>query len=201
MNFDKFKVIDNFIPKFYQEELKSKLIGTSKGYGFPWFFTSDITYGEHAATGNKNPAFSHLFKHDDLYTSPQFSLVQPLADKGIKEANVTYRNIIQARGFIQIPIAEQYKRSDVDLLHIDAQDPHLVILYYVVDADGDTILTDYKYKIGDIDRQDMKVEDHNIIARVTPKQGRVLLFDGSYYHTAEQPKNSIRCVINMDVAA
>ena len=35
--------------------------------------------------------------------------------------------------------------------------------------------------------------------RITPKQGRVVLFDGSYYHTAEQPLNNIRCVVNYDL--
>ena len=35
--------------------------------------------------------------------------------------------------------------------------------------------------------------------KVTPKQGRVVLFDGALYHTAQQPNNNIRCVVNYDL--
>ena len=36
--------------------------------------------------------------------------------------------------------------------------------------------------------------------RVTPKQGRVVLFDGSFYHTAEQCRvNNRRCIVNYDL--
>jgi len=35
--------------------------------------------------------------------------------------------------------------------------------------------------------------------KVKPKQGRLLIFDGSVVHTAYQPKKNIRCVINFNV--
>ena len=35
--------------------------------------------------------------------------------------------------------------------------------------------------------------------KVTPKQGRVIVFNGSYWHTAEQPKDNNRCVINTNI--
>ena len=35
--------------------------------------------------------------------------------------------------------------------------------------------------------------------RVKPKQGRVVIFDGAFWHTATQPSKGIRCVINTDV--
>ena len=35
--------------------------------------------------------------------------------------------------------------------------------------------------------------------RVTPKQGRVVLFDGSHYHTAQQCTNKIRCIVNYNL--
>ena len=46
-----------------------------------------------------------------------------------------------------------------------------------------------------------KVHDFamKIIKRVSPKQGRLLIFDGSIVHTARQPKKGIRCIINFDV--
>ena len=40
---------------------------------------------------------------------------------------------------------------------------------------------------------------YTIKKRVTPKQGRIVLFDGSLYHTAEQPLNNIRCIVNYNL--
>ena len=36
--------------------------------------------------------------------------------------------------------------------------------------------------------------------KVTPKQGRVVIFDGGQYHTAQQCKDKIRCIANYNIA-
>ena len=88
------------------------------------------------------------------------------------------------------------KNKKIDTPHIDLFDKHLVILYYVTDADGDTVIYKNQYSKKDPipffdDLQETK--------RVTPKQGRVVLFDGSHWHTSCQPKEKIRCIINYNV--
>jgi hypothetical protein len=75
-----------------------------------------------------------------------------------------------------------------------------VVLYYVVDSDGDTIIVDKQATDNDSIRYDLKAKDFDKKVRVKPKQGRAVIFDGSYYHTAEQPINDIRCIINVDIA-
>ena len=35
--------------------------------------------------------------------------------------------------------------------------------------------------------------------KVSPKQGRVVLFNGIHYHTAEQPNHNLRCVVNYNL--
>ena len=35
--------------------------------------------------------------------------------------------------------------------------------------------------------------------KVSPKQGRVVLFDGRHFHTAEQPNHNLRCIVNYDL--
>ena len=66
---------------------------------------------------------------------------------------------------------------------------HLVVLYYVNTSDGDTIIYNQKEE----------TKEYTIKQKVTPKQGRVVVFDGRFYHTAEQPSNDIRCVINFNL--
>jgi hypothetical protein len=87
----------------------------------------------------------------------------------------------------------------IDSLHCDSDLDHLVVLYYVVDSDGDTILTDKRREGNALVEKTLRLEDHNIIKRVTPKQGRVLVFDGRYYHTTQQPQRNIRSVINFNL--
>ena len=60
----------------------------------------------------------------------------------------------------------------------------------VCDSDGDTIIYN--------EREES--ETYTVKKRVTPKQGRVVLFDGGLMHTAEQPINSnVRCIVNYDL--
>ena len=63
------------------------------------------------------------------------------------------------------------------------------MLYYVCDSDCDTLIYN----------EQVKSDTYTLQRRVTPKKGRVVLFDGSYYHTAEQPLNNIRCVVNYNL--
>ena len=93
---------------------------------------------------------------------------------------------LQGRSFLQLPT--NIKREDVDSPHTDMSFQHFVMLYYVCDSDGDTIIYN----------EQEKSDSYTVQKRITPKQGRVVLFDGSYYHTAEQPLNNIRCVVNYD---
>jgi hypothetical protein len=111
-----------------------------------------------------------------------------------EQFNSDYKKIIQGRSFLQLPL--NLFDDKIDTPHIDLFDKHLVILYYVTDADGDTVIYKNKYSKKDPipffdDLQESK--------RVTPKQGRVVLFDGSHWHTSCQPKEKIRCIINYNV--
>ena len=45
----------------------------------------------------------------------------------------------------------------------------------------------------------IQIQKLNIQKKITPKQGRVVLFDGLLYHTAEQPNEDIRCIVNYDL--
>ena len=73
--------------------------------------------------------------------------------------------------------------------HTLIQMKHFVMLYYVCDSDGDTII--YNEKV--------ESEKYTVKESVTPKQGRVVLFDGGLFHTAEQPISNTRCVVNYNL--
>ena len=65
------------------------------------------------------------------------------------------------------------------------------------DADGDTIIYENMYSP---DNPDVPQPDElRIQESVTPKQGRVVIFDGYHWHTGTQPEKGMRCVINSNV--
>jgi|TARA_R100000479_G_scaffold175283_1_gene125927 hypothetical protein len=139
---------------------------------FPLYYLENVTF-EH--TKKYAPGFGHVFIKDDVVVSEQANLLNLFKD-------VIKGNVKRCRLFLQLPL-NQKLIPKIDPLHIDDPAPHQVYIYYVVDSDGDTVI--YKNK------KEWK--------RVTPKQGTILTFDGSLWHTAEQPTKGTRCIINFNV--
>ena len=191
---NKILVFDDIIDLKYQEKIKNILIGeeTFNDYYFPWYFTQDVTK-HNDVDSQKRSAFFHGYvvsdnddtmgTIDSVFHDIFITLLKNVCCK-IDKQDV---NIIKGRSFLQLPI--NYNGERIDTPHIDIVDDHFVILYYVCDSDGDTII--YNEKV--------KSDSYTIQKRITPKQGRVVAFDGSYYHTAEQPVDNIRCVVNYDL--
>ena len=187
------KVFDNIISKKQQEEIKNFMYGKN----FPWYFVSDITHLDNIH--QSRPGHFHLIVEKGKINSDYVSEVKKISDsvnKKIKKKLQMY----QVRSFLQLPLNEKllYKDSPhiEDTPHIDIDRPHTVFLYYVNDADGDTVLYNYKSKnIKDIPNY----EDIKIIKKVKPKQGRVLVFDGMTWHSSTQPTKGPRCIINFDM--
>ena len=103
--------------------------------------------------------------------------------------------VLQGRSFLQFPINTD---GTIDTAHIDIYDDNeanidfIVALYYVIDSDGDTII--YNERIKDPEGK------YTIKSSVTPKQGRMVIFDGGLYHAAKQPINSnTRCIVNYNL--
>ena len=180
------KVFDNIISKKDQKFIKNNLLDNAD---FPWSYVSDISKKDN--THQRRPGFKHIFKN--------YNLIEPiLVNTKAKLNKVLYARdeILEARAFLQLPLEKNFVGKGVDTPHLDRTEPHLVVLYYVNDSDGDTIIYDYKSK----DENDIPYfEDVKELKRIKPKQGRVVVFDGLYWHTAEQPRNDIICIININL--
>ena len=189
LSYNKILIFDDIIDSEYQNIIKEILLGDRqyKGYDFPWYLTHDVTKPA-KADSQLRPAFFHGYVDYPSELSSVFHdvfirLIQNSCAK-IDRKNV---DVLQGRSFCQLPISSD--KISVDTPHIDIKEDHFVMLYYVCDSDGDTIIYN----------EQEKSDSYTVQKRITPKQGRVVLFDGSYYHTAEQPLNNIRCVVNYDL--
>ena len=189
-------VIDDVIPKSCQQEIKDTLFSNN----FPWFYTKDVTNNMENEYGNNSPACSHNFVINGQITSQYWGLVSIIGHIGAEKLGYKFGGIPRTRAFLQFPLNHKMLKDAVDPLHIDSPIPHLAMVYYVSDSDGCTILVNKKYDQQKGVEGGLQAKDYEIIEKVTPKQGRLLVFDGLYYHTAEQPmETNMRCIINFNV--
>ena len=185
------KVFDDIITKTEQEDLKNTLYGPK----FNWFYINDVTKIDNEK--QQRPCLTHLFMDNGNINSEWYNIVTKISDNVNKKLKKKLRPI-QVRSFLQLSLNEKLIGKDkVDTAHIDLYIPHTVYLYYVNDCDGDTILYNYKSKNG---KKDIPYfENIKIKKRITPKQGRVVVFDGMIWHTSSQPTKGTRTIINFDM--
>jgi len=182
-------VIDNIIDTPKQEFIKHQLLNE-----IYWQYVDDVSFKDNKH--QRRPGFKHLFDKNNLDNS-LLELVANIRNKIDKKPLYARDEILEVRSFLQLPLSKDFTGTGVDTPHLDRFEPHLVFLYYVCDSDGDTIIYNYKTKNeGDIPF----FEDIKELKRITPKQGRVVIFDGMYWHTAEQPTKDVRCIINFNIA-
>ena len=189
-------VIDDFIDEEYQEDIKDVLLGKEEWDDllFPWNYIDDVT----AAFEDDNqgrPGLSHVYvEYNDDKTSDIISdfhdLYIPLLELACDTLEIPSARIIQGRSFLQFPLNLKSKEDDTPHIDLDEGERHIVVLYYVKDSDGDTIIYNER----------TESDTYTIKQKVTPKQGRVVIFDGGQYHTAQQAVNTVRCIANYNLA-
>ena len=214
-------VIDDIINEEYQESIKDILVGNTTYISpiatdkenphirFPWYYTTDVTVGNDLKDNQGRAGLSHTYVVSNLdengeefetceniagFAISEFHyLFLPLLEKVIEEKlGLENANVCRGRSFLQFPL--NLSTQEPDTPHTDMYRDHFVILYYVVDSEGDTIIYNERWN------NDIRPEKYTEKQRVTPKQGRVVIFDGRLYHTAEQSINTTRCIVNYDVA-
>jgi hypothetical protein len=78
--------------------------------------------------------------------------------------------------------------------HVDEAYKHFVMVYYVFDSDGDTIL--YNETYDGLTNYENKLTE---MATIKPKAGSAIIFDGRRYHSYTRPvENDIRQVFNIN---
>ena len=186
-------VIDDFISLEYQEKIKNDLIGLDNY--FPWHYAEDVT-GAGDYDSQHSPALGHQYVSfdDDNDTgeieSVYHHLFVPMLSKACQVLKMPQTEVLQGRSFLQFPLVN-IDTSVVDTPHIDLDEgfEHIVVLYYVIDSDGDTIIYNER----------TESPSYTEKQRVSPKQGRVVIFEGGQYHTAAQPTKGTRCIVNYNL--
>lgn len=184
------EIIDNFISIEKQNELEMNLLGNT---GLPYFHSFDTvdSHYEQYLFDNKNiihqPQFVHMLFSDNKQHSTAFDyILNAFSHTEIKNLKPKRLKI----NLLTPPITNN--KNCYHLPHFDSSDPSdITFLYYVCDSDGDTFIFDQKY-------ENKVPKKLTIKKKVSPKKGRMLIFDSNNFHSSSPPFNKdFRCVINM----
>jgi hypothetical protein len=177
-------IIDDVLPEDYANRIEKLHSSTN----FPWFFNEDMTYTPEMRKeipGYINtPGFTHASVHLKQIKSKFIANFSKIIDYSFKKIDYHKKyDIIVCRSFMLLPTP---KVEEHTIRHIDNDCPHLVILYYVNNSDGDT------YFFG-------KEKDSELVQKITPKKNRAVIFDGLNYHASSLPTKNHRIVINFNL--
>jgi len=171
------RVIDNFANINEQLEI-ANYINQSKDLLYR-FYTSSLSYKEYETKNTIDyPQIVHLiFSNDKIQNYFLFSCLY----------NLLHKNKLSNFFIKKIKLNVTFPHPDIDKkkhgpIHTDNVSKWKSIIYYVNNTDGDTVFFNKELKE---------------IKRVTPRQGRAVVFDSSIRHTACCPVNSVyRQIIN-----
>lgn len=184
------KIIDDLLPESYANNLE-KMMKTD----VPWYF-SENTSGQSKSfiEGNEDKNFQFGFNHiamfDNGYRSNFYPEIFPITYFMEEKTGIIVNELYRIRLALNTCVGSETVHNP----HVDQNEPHKVLLYYVNDSDGDTIMYNEVFNINE-----EKPENFTIRERISPKKNRAVIFDGHIYHSSSKPtKNASRLIINID---
>jgi len=170
--------------------------------GFPWFFYTNVngTVRPEDRAGHQTVifdesryeesfGFSHLLFPTDQPNSPLFHYPKQLLGLFFNRYHIRPHKLLRVKANLLVRSARPSGARPF-APHVDMPVPHWVLIYYVNDSDGDTVILDKTYP----DR-----ENASVLHSISPKKGRAILFDGRHYHCGTCPsEHDTRIVFNYD---
>jgi len=184
-------VIDDLVADSFANKILSDLCNPF----FPWYLSRTLlTVKSHEFENAKQDydniqeylAFIHVFFSNDDGNTVRNSESAPLAEDLfraiLEKLNLNTGEILRVKANFQTQHRSKINGTH-NTPHIDNETPHYAGIYYVNDCDGDTFLFDGTKEI----------------AKISPKKGRIVIFDGATLHAGSHPYNSdFRMVINFN---
>ena len=180
---------DDFLPQELVEKIQQEMLHGET----PWVLTKELISKDYRFNTNFDPyrgsQFNHLFFIAHKQLSPHWDMVLDTFKFFCDKNNIMPWAITRAKANLTFP-DPHINSQHTEAPHTDHSWPHYVFLYYINDSDGDTILYNEKFD----DNKEVVLTEQ---ARVSPKAGRAILFDGLHYHSPLTPTKNYRAVINL----
>ena len=147
------------------------------GSDFDWYFNSNISYTNQDRNKLQEFGFTHTFWDSNGIRNTNVALFWKPGLLQIMDA-INSSIIIRSRADMTTNVPKSFFHDP----HVDYCFPHLSVVYYVNDSDGDTFFFD---------------DENKLIKRVSPRDGRAVMFDSNISHAGSNPiHRNIRMVVN-----
>lgn len=166
------KVIDNFLPESFQEELFNVFMSRT----IYWYWhNTNVTF---EGSDKSFPQLVHAIYSDNEIKSDFFNLVRPIVYFIEKELQVSIKEICRIKANLIPKII--YTNEELEAsFHTDINEPNYIsVLYYVNNSDGDTV-------INTLDKAEL----------ISPIKGRCVIFNSATKHRPTPPQNNRRRVV------
>lgn len=189
------KVFDNIIPLESQDKILNYVLNKKDN----WKYYDNINYVKNLKFNYPANSLHGDFIDDDIkniINNIEDSVVFKLGSKKL----MNYRYKINWQTPYETHHDEDYFLNG---LHIDKVISHIAMVYYINDTDGDTMI----YEDTEMTNSALiskKIEENNFSTfklqqRVSPKKGRLVVFDGKFPHYALYPTVADRYIINFNL--
>jgi|TARA_B100000282_G_C31647019_1_gene451262 hypothetical protein len=179
-------VFDDIINLTYQTKIKELMMnkGSYNNLHFPWYVIKDISCSEEYEDQGGRFVFIHNFAVEEGISSQFHPFFLKLIQNSCKKINLKKVEIHQGSSILELP---SFEKDFIDDPYASVKNS-VSMIYFVTDSDGDVIIYNEKEKS----------KSYTIKKKISPKQGRVILFDGELYHVDEEPNEYLRCTVNYD---
>mgnify|MGYP003143834519 CR=1 FL=1 len=179
-------VFDDIINLTYQIKIKELMMnkGSYNNLHFPWYVMKDISFSEEYEDQGGRFVFMHNFAVEEGISSQFHPFFLKLIQNSCKKINLKKVEIHQGSSILELP---SFEKDFIDDPYASVKNS-VSMIYFVTDSDGDVIIYNEKEKS----------KSYTIKKKISPKQGRVILFDGELYHVDEEPNEYLRCTVNYD---
>lgn len=169
------------VADFLPSELVELLCNSITNPEFPWFWRESSKYGA-MSHGQKDYQFVHNVFYDGNPLSDMFPAIEEIIRAFVDTTKIEFVDICRIKINLTTPSTLSVEELN-EAIHADITTGgnYLSIIYYVDDADGDTLL----------------YEDGQILKAQTPKKGTAFYFPSHMLHRHTPPtKYKRRLVIN-----
>jgi len=166
-----------------------------------YFTKNDLKWKEENNTNYLKLYFPQkVIKSEDRIQDSIRDIILEIEENTVKKLNTS---ILQNYRYkINFLSSDDYSesRNEMDGIHIDTNRPHISLVYYINDSEGNTVFYDLKGNNEDIIEY-LSNKEYNRFTKlksVSPQKGKVVVFDGLTPHHSTYPKNGNRFVINFN---
>jgi hypothetical protein len=188
------KTFENFLKPSFSRELQNQIMYTND-YHWNWVSSTANNLQE---PDDWDFSWVHFIFQDNNILSNLYPHFMPIVLDIADGCGLTVDFITR----IRLGCLTRTPYTVIHKPHIDFGDPHFTALFYVNDSDGDTVIYNERFPYGDTDIDHVKFSENIKFTentRSTPSFNKILVFDGSYYHSSSSPiLNDRRLVVTMN---